>query len=818
MDKEEYRVRLETIKTLANDGDFKAAAAVADTIDWKRVRSVRTLCMIGEIYEASSRYEDTIRVLQYAYFRASTSKTVLYRLAEVSMKAGHPDDAEKYCEEFETVSPKDSTRYILRYKLMKARGDSPEEQIKMLEAYRESEFTERWAYELALLYRQCGRDEDCVRLCDDMILWFSEGRYVTKAMELKMQIRPLSAEQLKKYNARDEISEEEDALDEPDEAYRTTAEEREAAFRAEENTSSYRGGAGDMQSRLAQGLRSVFAGIRQDDREEQEEENENEGFLAEEPELPENPPAAKLEPEEIRNVVRYEPKPEEPEDAQLTLEDVAKKPGTDTLEIEELLSETQMNLASAVASGEYVRMDAMPGEEDAALPEDAGSVPAGQMSFADLGMAEEEREAAEKAAGEAAEETAAPDAEAGEPEAEEAAEEPERPAEELDPYARLYGKETDESLGLTRQFNLQEEVAQALSDGGKIVPEDEETHRRAVDKTLRSAGILRDDMTDLPAGVPAETEENAAEGTAAEEAPEAAAEEAATEEKAAENAGKTGDLPEDDPLIRDIIEEPERLKVLPLEPRPLTDKEKEIFTYFSKIPGMSEQITVALADVHNHAGEKTSRAGNIMIIGRQGSGKTRLSDALMLGFCRDLGIPAVRCAKVIAADLNEKSPAEVVSRLMGGFLVIEGAGAMNDDTVEKLLRAMEFRTDGLVVVLEDEKADLKELLVRHPEIEDKFTSSIVIPVFTNDELVTFAKTYAKEKGYRMDELGILALYTMIGDNQTATEPVTVRRVKEMMDTAISRAESGTRRIGRRFSKRATDKDGRVLLHEKDFDF
>ena len=206
-----------------------------------------------------------------------------------------------------------------------------------------------------------------------------------------------------------------------------------------------------------------------------------------------------------------------------------------------------------------------------------------------------------------------------------------------------------------------------------------------------------------------------------------------------------------------------------------------------------------------------------MIIGRQGSGKTHLTDAIMTAVCRDLGIHATRCAKIIASEFNEKNPAEIVSRLMGGFLVIEGAGELSDDSVEKLLRAMEFRTDHLVVMLEDEKADLKALLLRHPEIEDKFTSTIVIPVFTNDELVTFAKAYAREKGYRMDEMGILALYTMIGDNQSATEPVTVGKVREMMDAAIEKADSGARRIGRRFSKKAVDKDGRILLREKDFD-
>ena len=174
VDKEEYKVRLETIRTLAGDGDFKTAAEVADSVDWKRVKNVRTLCMIAEIYEANGRYEDTNRILQYAYWRAHVSKTVLYRLTEVNIRTGHFEEAQKYCDEFELLSPKDSTKYILRYKLMSARGDALEEQIKVLEAYRENEFTEKWAYELAKLYKENGENEKCVALCDDMILWFAK--------------------------------------------------------------------------------------------------------------------------------------------------------------------------------------------------------------------------------------------------------------------------------------------------------------------------------------------------------------------------------------------------------------------------------------------------------------------------------------------------------------------------------------------------------------------------------------------------------------------------------------------------------------------
>ena len=271
-------------------------------------------------------------------------------------------------------------------------------------------------------------------------------------------------------------------------------------------------------------------------------------------------------------------------------------------------------------------------------------------------------------------------------------------------------------------------------------------------------------------------------------------------------------------IIENIMEEPERLAVVDVEPRKLDETEVKVFSYFAKIPGIAEQVTEAIADVHNNAGDKTSRSGNIVMIGRQGSGKTRLADALVLAVCKDIGIESAKLAHIIGEDLNKKDPAQVVSRMAGGFLVIEGAGAMNDKTVEQLNAAMEFRTDDLVVILEDEKQDVLNLLKQHPVFAEKFSSYITIPVFTNDELVTFGKTYCKELGYKMDEMCVLALYTMIGDNQKDREPVTVGKVRDMIDAAIARAEKGSRRFGRKLSRKETDPSGRVILHEKDFNF
>ncbi|MBE5996009.1 MAG: hypothetical protein E7240_01470 [Lachnospiraceae bacterium] len=1080
MDKEEYRIRLESIRTLAAQQDFSAAAQVADTVDWKRVKSVRTLCMIAEIYEAAEQPEDAKKVLQFAYWRAHDSKTVLYRLTEINIKTGDFQEALKYCDEFELLSPKDETRYLLRYRLLTARRDPLESRIRLLENYRETRFTEKWAYELALLYRENGQEEKCVQLLDDMIVWFPDGKYQDKARALRDQVRKNAPEEKPAPEAR--IT---DTVEIKPEMLRRRPEKpiAEDAFRRTEDSA--------VKTQLADSWRTLVSGIRTGEIQIEVPENVLTFPEDDEPETgyvrPDPKNVKALEPETIGRTTIAPPTPDaRAEDGvQITIDDYmnGSAPSKSGNELDELLSETSAHLASAVASGRYdrIRTEDTAGEEEA--------LPYGQMSFEDF-MPELQDETAD---------------ESGEKDA----------AGDMDPLTKLYGKETDETLGLTKSYSLERDVVKEIANQEKKKASDEEEKRRrkAVAQTLRSAGVITEEIpeteqqtqdhwnqdaeavseadetaeksaaeeivaeaddagesvseakqsieemlreaeeddepvvrvprkkkradfggwlgkilrgdaeddddfreeedtdaaeTDQEMSLPEEKEigipeefpvkpvidtgfleeaaeevtgespeeaedtagqeetgaEDAAvlnesaeeetagpEETAAEEETEvqaalqeeentdgedfseeepvrpakktkkkgglfaflnalrlndeddfeeeeeedvpaaetvseeagedeasvqtaeitpdeeekeaegaseaeaaddltwidewkAAAEESAQEteramaaeeeetpaepsetEAAAAEEASSEVFPEEteeetdstQTLIEAIASSPEVMKRLPVEPRPFDDTEKEIFSYFTRVPGMSEQITMALSDVHNNAGDKTSRSGNIMVIGRQGAGKTHLTDAIMTAVCRDLGIHATRCAKIIASEFNEKNPAEVVSKLMGGFLVIEGAGELNDDAVEKLLRAMEFRTDHLVVMLEDEKADLKALLLRHPEIEDKFTSTIVIPVFTNDELVTFAKAYAKEKGYRMDEMGILALYTMIGDNQSATEPVTVGKVREMMDAAIEKADSGARRIGRRFSKKSVDKDGRILLREKDFD-
>lgn len=262
--------------------------------------------------------------------------------------------------------------------------------------------------------------------------------------------------------------------------------------------------------------------------------------------------------------------------------------------------------------------------------------------------------------------------------------------------------------------------------------------------------------------------------------------------------------------------EEKRIRILnATRPEKLTEHQKNLFSYFSKVPGMDEQILDAINSVYEYAGEKTSRRGNIAIMGSHGTGKTRLTEGLVKAICKELGLEAAKYANLDASDMNKKDPAAVISKMAGGFLLIERASFMTEETIQKLSKAMDFRTDSMILIIEDDKANMRKMLADYPEFAKKFATVISIPVFTNDELVTFARTYAKENGYRMDEMGVLALYTLIGDNQREDEPITIGKVKEMVDGAIRKA-SGIR-LGRKISKRHTDEDGRILLYEKDFD-
>lgn len=841
MDKAEYRIKLEQVRACAENGDFQGAAKIADTIDWHRVKSVRTLCMISEIYEADKRYEDGLEILEQAYRRSPQSKTVLYRLADVSVKTGNLSDAKQYYAAFEEVAPQDTSRYVLKYKLLRAEKAPLDEQIAVLKEYKDREYTERWAYELARLYKKNGQKQRCIEECDDMILWFAEGRYVTRAMELKMQLVPLSESQKAKYESRlaeaKVAAEREEKLametrtaadaaedaEEPAETEQGTAKEPQddmddrsgsvstaeviekmnaaadaslqgarSASRmpnvrpaARQSISGRTAGGNDMQNQLASSIREVFSGIRS---QTDEESWESEERAVSRRELPEEKP----EPE---------PQPHSEEDADLA----------------ELFAETENSIAQSVQAA-----TSDGGEE---RPEETKHEVA-------------EHPAAEQNTDEEADESEAPSG-TTELKAEDL---PGEAEEEESEAGKLVGMETDESLGLTREFNFRKELDNLAGSGSEAAPsqvhkEDQSAHKRIPDPEEAAVKIVAEskrqgeasqeedvagyeNVAELSERLLAGITEIPASGfvTVAQDADGKSNVITAPAVKQQAAANLTPSEAKDgvkSSIIDHLLDEPDMIERMDVVPRTFDDTEKKLFSYFSAIPGIGEQVSIAIADIHNNSGDRTSKSGNVLIVGRRGCGKTKLAESLVLAVCRDLNIPAAKTAKIIASDFNQKDAAAIVKKMAGGFLIIEGAGELSADTVDKLNRAMEFRTDDMVVILEDEKQDMKVLLDKYPEFARKFTSKITIPVFTNDELVTFGKVYAQENGYSFDEMATLALYTMIGENQKNTEPVTVNMVREMVDKAIARSKGRKFQL---FSKNQVGPDGRIILREKDFAF
>ena len=935
MDKTEYHLKLEEINRLVDAQDYEGALKVADSIDWRRVKSVRTLCMVADIYEVNGELEKSMQMLQLARKRSSIGKMILYRQVELALKMGLYDDAVKYYNEYLETASNDTSKYILKYKIYKAQKAPLENRIAILEEYKEREYTERWVYELAKLYKKAGQEKKCVETCDDLVLWFGEGKYVTKAMELKMTYTPLSPSQKEKYEkakaagkvakptAGPKLTEEvkntilpgvsaaamaglqkveeekEQAQEEvaataeiPQESAGTTVEETPATEEepVKPETEIPHIDTEKLQERLSRSFQEILSGFNRtkavdafealgraagaevlQEPEAQEENMEeyhvqdlepeavNEGIISADSGVA---GVSRTEMDELEMMEK--PKVEKPEDKEII--------SVQEVDLDALFAETSSSLAKEAGEDaaekaeeepavEKVTAEEIIGEPEEVVAEEtvdaAGDVLEERVEGAVETVTEEEpAETLTDAADEAmaafeaslsglsldfAEETSS-DA----PETETSAESTEEPETEEDitgseaaPVIEMeYPEETEETEpeiedldatrvipdvtkqdawhatpGDTQEFNLEEELKAALSGMDGLREQEEAERSASLDpepETASEEEIAFEEKTEPM------TEENTTEESVVEEGSETEAEEPEGDhiDKMLEEAEIQPDISEMT-LERETPEEKRQRILNNTRPERLTAEQKQLFSYFAKVPGMDDQILDAIHGAYEYASEKTSHRGNIAIMGSHGTGKTRLSEGLVKAICKELGLKAVKYANLDASDINRKDPATIISKMAGGFLLIERASFMTPETIEKLSQAMDFRTDSMILLIEDDKANMRKMLADYPEFAEKFETVISIPVFTNDELVTFARTYARENGFRMDEMGVLALYTMIGDNQKEDEPITIGKVKEMVDGAIRKA-SGVK-LGRKLSKRHTDADGRILLYEKDFD-
>ena len=845
MDKNEYRAKLEEIGQLVDRQDYKGALKIVDTIDWRRVRSARTLCMVGEIYEANKRYEDSRKLLLLAHQRAPIGRTVIYRLVELSIKMGEFDEALNYYKKFVEISPNDNSRYILKYKIYRARRSPIEEQIAILQDYKSKEYTERWAYELARLYAKAGMKDACIEECDDLILWFSEGKYVTKAMELKMRFTPLTAAQQESYNKakgvpvraveipktvpvqmnepfnQQQDKEIEEILNSiklgelTQEAPSETVKPQEAPMQPKQPE--------DLPDRVAQGLRDVFqpkAAVSEDMEtaatKEPSTATEEQGYVIKDLEPEDMTKGTEFKPFHIGSAMTMEVKAEAPKSEMLSSDGAATeafKTDTKSLEIdlEALLAETANELAQAVAEGTQETVQ----EVNEEVVEEAEETAAEETK--EEALAEISEEPGEEEVTEAVEET------------EEVVEESSKEAEEdilpapaaakaamiAENLSAVFEEKANEIEALAAE-NTEEESEEALAEAKEITEE-------ALEETAETAEEAVEEAAEE------EVSEEATREIPVEEVKEAmgeidfsqALEQEIEKETSAESQQEECHIKR---VAASAVDETQKSSAFQtavegLMRHHLTEEEhRRLFTYFAPVPGMTQQINEALDTAQESACAKTSQAGNIIVTGREGSGKTRLSEGLIKALCKERQMEGAKVAFITAEELNKKDPIAIVGKLSGGFLVVENAGELDEEIVEDMSKAMEFKTNRLTVILEDLKPGIRSLEEKYPEFIKKFDSRIVIPVFTNDELVSFAKTYAKELGYKIDDMAVLALYTLIGDNQNEENPVTIGTVRGMMDEAIKKASKKGRRLGKKVAKRhLDDESGRIMLYEKDFD-
>ena len=1009
MDKYEYRVKTEQMLDHLEKKEYQKAMDIAESIDWRRVKNASMLNTVSEIYEYNGEFKKGRDILFLAFDRAPGSRKIVYRLGTLALKIKDIREATDCYEEFVKLAPKDPNQYILKYKILRTQGAALSDQIAALEEFKKAEYIEKWAYELAKLYDEAGMTAECLEECDDLILWFSEGKYVYLAMELKMKYKPLTPLQQEKYDSRPGAVKKQP---EPVKQTESTLEEVDDENEYDEGSEE------EVQESTVQRI---------DDAQVQEIPPEPVP-MQEEFEIPEEAAQADVVPEEVvpEATAAVEETPmyreEEPEASVETPEEHASaiKQVVTGATLEEALAQ-----GVAVASGINIEEEAMKEREDEILAN-------GQMMIDDIlqkweakqkdheeaiakqkakdeerlqkereqarirqeeerkeverkaAEAEARRKAEEEAARKAAEEEAARKAaeeearrkaeeeaarkaaeeeaarKAAEEEArrkaeeeaarkaeEEAADEKEserntqripddivRLMEEMeseneDSEDEIYEEELEDGPGMDEDFieGIEDELAGLDMNGssfeegdfdeadfeeedlegedfdegdfeeedlegedfdeGDFEEEDfdeedfdeadfegedldeEELEEADFDEDDDEADFedIDDEETDFDEGDfeedmdeedfdeeeieddeeldfgedlegedfdEADFEEEDLEG---EDFDEGDFEEEDFDEEEIEDEDDTEELEIEEPSEEEIQARIKKSKGgVPFDTgfvvtgrydlsatseiglkAGLTEEQKKLFSYFVPVRGMSEQIVEVLDNDRRAQREGTSKTGNLLVIGRKGSGKTVLAVDIVKAIQKQRNLKQGKVAIVTGESLNKKELTNIIQKLRGGAIIIEHAGKLNSRTVKELNYLMEKKTGELLFVLEDQRKPLERLMTANPEFKKKFSSKLELPVFINDELVTFGQTYAKENGYKLDEMGILALYSRIDVMQREDHAVSVAEVKEIMDEAIAHSQkANVKHLARRVFGKGTDDSDRIILKEEDF--
>ena len=1027
MDKYEYRVKTEQMLDHLEKKEYQKAMDIAESIDWRRVKNASMLNTVSEIYEYNGEFKKGRDILFLAFDRAPGSRKIVYRLGTLALKIKDIREATDCYEEFVKLAPKDPNQYILKYKILRTQGAALSDQIAALEEFKKAEYIEKWAYELAKLYDEAGMTAECLEECDDLILWFSEGKYVYLAMELKMKYKPLTPLQQEKYDSRpgavkkqpepvkqtestleevddeneyDEGSEEEvqestvqriddaqvqeippepvpmqEEFEIPEEAAQadvvpeevvpeaTAAVEETPMYREEEpeasvetpeeHTSAIKQvvtGA-TLEEALAQGV-AVASGINIEEEAMKEREDEilangqmmiddilqkweakqkdHEEAIAkqkakDEERLQKEREQARIRQEEERKEV--ERKAAEAEARRKAEEEARRKAE------EEARRKAEEEAARKAAEEEAARKAA---EEEARRKAEEEAARKAAEEEARRKAEEEARRAAEEEARRKAEEEAARKAE------EEAADEKEserntqripddivRLMEEMeseneDSEDEIYEEELEDGPGMDEDFieGIEDELAgldmngssfeegdfdeadfeeedlegedfdegdfeeedlegedfdeadfeeedfdeedfdeadfeeedldEADLDEADFDEDDDEDDFEDIDddETDFDEGDFEEDMDEedfdeeeidddeeLDFGEDLEGEDFDEGDFEEEDLDEGDFEEEDFDEEEIEDEDDTEELEIEEPSEEEIQARIKKSKGgVPFDTgfvvtgrydlsatseiglkAGLTEEQKKLFSYFVPVRGMSEQIVEVLDNDRRAQREGTSKTGNLLVIGRKGSGKTVLAVDIVKAIQKQRNLKQGKVAIVTGESLNKKELTNIIQKLRGGAIIIEHAGKLNSRTVKELNYLMEKKTGELLFVLEDQRKPLERLMTANPEFKKKFSSKLELPVFINDELVTFGQTYAKENGYKLDEMGILALYSRIDVMQREDHAVSVAEVKEIMDEAIAHSQkANVKHLARRVFGKGTDDSDRIILKEEDF--
>ena len=899
LDKYEYKVRADEIKALIAEGEYAEAVKIADTIDWRRVKSVMMLCTISDLYKINRRYEDSRDILLLAYEKHTGSRLIVYSLCELSIKLEEYVQALEYYKEFVQLAPKDTSRYVLQYKLYEAQDVSLEERIEVLEEFKKKDYREKWAYELAYLYHRVGLESKCVEECDEMFLWFGDGRYVLKALELKQLHQPLTEDQQQKYDLmrqtggiiESEYVTETKAIKE--EANVATEDEEDDEYSMKENiltdptqeipskeiedikiktvdVSQYN--TINLQKELAEEMKEFFEnnptqempivdvpteeamsayaeGMAQAAKEDvvekiEEPESEKSDTVIEQGGMTQLYVTGDTD--EMQLISGEEPVSKEVffgNTAEVDIEEVVSelveqntednKPENKDSGCSKALSVPVANPDPAISNTGVIKTFTKPSGYDAILSQEYD----GQISL----VVPEEEKVEKQITGQLSIEDVMAEWERIKKENEQ---------KRMQEIKKRVQKQTDTlfaDFDESTKTGLLEELEKAMISAAMM--EEKKRIEEGRPRVIKVADIEKEEEIQNPvkeeektvAEVPAdilseedeveelqeieepelaveeileESTEAVAEDEEKEELPEEAAKEQESEVAEAKEAESVEESTGEEPAEAteaEVIEE-EKAEASKGQIREMTQSEREQFAPFIHHKKTRRQIVEAIDNI-----SMASYTGNVVVTGEEGTGTTALAKLLVKEVQLSDNNFSGKVAKISAVTMNKKDVGTTLDKLEDGALIIEEASNMKKETVESLIKELNQENKGIIVLLTDSKQKIDEFLAKYTDILPLFNLRVDVEALDDQTLVKYAKKYALEQEYAIDDLATLALHTRIAEMQTSDHEVTLAEIEEIIDEAIYFADKKTPAhffdilLGKRY-----DDEDMIIIREKDF--